>query len=112
MADVKQSVMDAANELYPHKPSLVPTYLWAEPWVNAYNNLMPTSAGPSGSAGSMYNTLVNQALRDNTGIEDFEQTLRGTDDWKNSNKGVTGYQSMFGVLADAFGFSGQRGYGR
>ena len=112
MADVKQSIMDAANELYPHKPSLVPTYLWAEPWVNAYNNLMPTSAGPAGSAGSMYNTLVNQALRDNTGIEDFERTLRGTEDWKNSNKGVSGYRQMFDVLSDAFGFSGQRGYGR
>ncbi|MBV43761.1 MAG: hypothetical protein CMA54_03160 [Euryarchaeota archaeon] len=112
MADVKQSIMDAANELYPHKPSLVPTYLWAEPWVNAYNNLMPTSAGPVGSAGSMYNTLVNQALRDNTGIEDFERALRGTDDWKNSNKGVSGYRQMFDVLSDAFGFSGQRGYGR
>ena len=112
MADIKQSIMDAANELYPHKPSLVPTYLWAEPWVNAYNNLMPTSAGPAGSAGSMYNTMVNQALRANTTIEDFEQTLRGTEDWKNSNKGVSGYQRMFGVLGDAFGFSGQRGYGR
>ena len=112
MADVKQSIMDAANELYPHKPSLVPTYLWAEPWVNAYNGLMPTSAGPAGSAGSMYNTLVNQALRDNTGIEDFERTLRGTEDWKNSNKGVSGYRQMFDVLSDAGGFSGQRGYGR
>jgi hypothetical protein len=112
MADVKQSIMDSANELYPNKPSLVPTYLWAEPWVNAYNGLMPTSAGPAGSAGSMYNTMVNQALRDNTGIEDFEQTLRGTDDWKNSNKGVAGYRQMFDVLGDAFGFAGQRGYGR
>jgi hypothetical protein len=112
MADVKQSIMDSANALYPHKPSLVPTYLWAEPWVNAYNGLMPTSAGPTDSAGSMYNTMVNQALRDNTGIEDFEQTLRGTDDWKNSNKGVSGYRKMFDVLGDAFGFAGQRGYGR
>jgi len=112
MADVKQSIMDSANELYPHKPSLVPTYLWAEPWVNAYNGLMPTSAGPAGTSGSMYNTMVNQALKDNTNIEDFEKTLRGTDDWKNSNKGVAGYQRMFGVLADSFGFAGQRGYGR
>jgi len=112
MADIKQSIMDSANELYPNKPSLVPTYLWAEPWVNAYNGLMPMSAGSPRSPGSMYNALVNQALRDNTGIEDFEQTLRGTDDWKNSNKGVAGYQKMFGVLADAFGFAGQRGYGR
>lgn len=109
MSEIMDSVRETAKEKFPGKPEFVNTTDYAMPWVNMWDQEMPTPIAGSGGKGALENADIMTALQEGENPLDFRTRLRGKDEWKKSKRAKEISADVMRNVSDTFGFSGGGG---
>lgn len=95
--DLMEEIKNQAQALYPWKDREVETYTAAQPWIQTYNRLFE-------KAGSLETPEIQQALQASMTVWDFEQMLKKSPAWMQTQNGQQAMYDVASEINTLFGF--------
>lgn len=95
--DLITALRDQAAVLYPWKSPEVETATAAAPWMETYRRVMETS-------GSLFDPEIQKALTAGQGVWEFEQELKKSPRWLETQNGQQTLESVTADIGRKFGF--------
>lgn len=97
-ADLFENVKAMARALYPTKDPELETKQWAQPWLQTYSRILERPA-------DIFHPKVQEALTNGTAPYLFEQQLRASDEWLNTQNSVQTLTTMAANMGRRMGFN-------
>jgi len=96
--EVEEAVRTQANGLFPHKPEMITTREWAQPYMQTY---MQTLEMPEVE---LEDPLVQTALSEGMNLADFRQTLRADERWLETDGARVEMNDKISAIGRVMGF--------
>lgn len=99
MMDVRESVRDQAEALYPNKPREVATRTWAQPYMSTMSNLW--EVGPEVD---LADPTIQKALSNGDSLGDFRKALKKDERWLTTNNAQDETHGIISELGKRMGY--------